>query len=65
MHSLLSNNNSMGSTFNLNGFQFILRGSSLVNNGILTGLTGEVVCTSLEVQQHNLTVGPEFVQKDL
>jgi hypothetical protein len=29
----------VGSTFNLNGFQFILRGSSLVNNGTLTGTT--------------------------
>ena len=31
----------VGSTFNLNGFQFVLRGTNLINNGTLTGtLTG-------------------------
>ncbi len=29
----------VGSTLNLNGFRFILRGSSLLNNGVLTGTT--------------------------
>ncbi|WP_339887523.1 T9SS type A sorting domain-containing protein [uncultured Flavobacterium sp.] len=28
-----------GSTFNLNGFQFILRGTNVINNGTLTGTT--------------------------